>query len=190
MSAEGTRQLTEERIPEARRRHDIKFDCRYIKQYHEVSFLVPRALIDKRDVAAIARLFHDEHNRLYGYSLEQENAPIEVINVRVQSIGFTDKPTYREEAWAGADASKAVKGRRSVYIPETKTFREVPIYDGHKLRFGNRVEGPAMIEEETTAIFVSDSFDGVVDALGSFLLFRKGREELIKSCLRNEKVTV
>ena len=27
---------------------DIKFDCRYIKQYHEVSFLVPRALIDRR----------------------------------------------------------------------------------------------------------------------------------------------
>ena len=55
MSQEGARQLTEERIPESRRRNDIKFDCRYIKQYHEVSFLVPRELIDKRDVAAIAR---------------------------------------------------------------------------------------------------------------------------------------
>ncbi len=189
MSAEGARQLTEERIPENRRRHDIKFDCRYIKQYHEVSFLVPRELIDKRDVAAIARAFHDEHNRLYGYSLEQENAPIEIINVRVQSIGFTDKPSYREEAWAGADAAKAIKGRRSVYIPETKTFREVPVYDGHRMRHGNRIEGPAMIEQETTAIFVSDSFDCVVDALGSFALFRKGREDLVKSCLSKEKVT-
>jgi N-methylhydantoinase A len=189
MSQEGARQLTEERIPESRRRNDIKFDCRYIKQYHEVSFLVPRELIDKRDVAAIARAFHDEHNRLYGYSLEQENAPIEIINVRVQAIGFTDKPTYREEAWAGADAAKAVKGRRSVYIPETKTFREVPVYDGHRMRHGNRIAGPAMIEQETTAIFVSDAFDCVVDALGSFALFRKGREDLVKSCLSKEKVT-
>jgi len=189
MSAEGARQLTEERIPENRRRNDIKFDCRYIKQYHEVSFLVPRELIDKRDVAAIARAFHDEHNRLYGYSLEQENAPIEIINVRVQSVGITDKPSYREEAWAGADASKAVKGRRSVYIPETKTFREVPVYDGHRMRHGNRIAGPAMIEQETTAIFVSDAFDCVVDALGSFALFRKGREDLVKSCLNKEKVT-
>ncbi|HNQ58712.1 MAG TPA: hydantoinase/oxoprolinase family protein [Candidatus Desulfobacillus denitrificans] len=189
MSAEGARQLTEERIPEARRRHDIKFDCRYIKQYHEVSFLVPRDLIDRRDTAAIARLFHAEHNRLYGYSLEQENTPLEIINVRVQSVGLTDKPSYKEEAWAGTDAGKALKGRRSVYIPETQAFREVPIYDGHKLRFGNRVEGPAMIEEETTAIFVSDSFDGAVDGLGSFVLFRKGREDLVKSCLSKEKVT-
>jgi N-methylhydantoinase A len=107
MASEGARQLTEERIAEERRRHDIKFDCRYIKQYHEVSFLVPRELMAKGDVAAIARAFHAEHNRLYGYSLEAENPPIEIINVRVQSIGFTDKPSYRGEAWAGEDAGRA-----------------------------------------------------------------------------------
>jgi N-methylhydantoinase A len=189
MAREGARQLTEERIPEARRRNDIKLDCRYIKQYHEVSFLVPRELIDRRDVAAIARAFHAEHNRLYGYSLEQENTPIEIINVRVQAIGITDKPAYREEAWAGADATKALKGRRSVYIPETKAFREIPVYDGHRMRHGNRIDGPAMIEQETTAIFVSASFDCAVDALGSFALFRKGREDLVKSCMSKEKET-
>jgi N-methylhydantoinase A len=189
MSAEGARLLAEERIPESRRRHDIKFDCRYIKQYHEVSFRVGRELVDRRDAESIARLFHDEHNRLYGYSLEQENAPIEIINVRVQSVGQTDKPSYREEVWAGADASPALKGRRSVYIQETRSFREVPVYDGHRMHHGNRVEGPAMIEQVTTAIFVSDSFDCVVDALGSFALFRKGREDLVESCLNKEKVT-
>ena len=46
-----------------------------------------------------------------------------------------------------------------------------------------------MIEQETTAIFVSDAFDCVVDALGSFALFRKGREDLVKSSLSKEKVT-
>jgi N-methylhydantoinase A len=133
MSAEGTRQLVEERIAEERRRYDVKFDCRYIKQYHEVSFSVPRELIDARDTVAIARAFNAEHNRLYGYSLEAEKTPIEIINVRVQAIGITDKPTYRQEAWAGADASGALKGKRSMYIPETKSFRETPVYDGHKM---------------------------------------------------------
>ena len=189
MASEGARQLTEERIPENRRRHDIKFDCRYVKQYHEVSFLVPQALIDGRDTTSIARLFHDEHNRLYGYSLAQEQTPIEIINVRVQSVGLTDKPAYREEAWAGDDASKAIKGRRNVYIPETKSFREVPVYDGHKMRFGNRIDGPAMIEQETTAIFVSAAFDCVVDALGSFVLYRKECGHLVKSGLHNEKAS-
>jgi N-methylhydantoinase A len=187
MSAKATRQLVEERIAEERRRYDVKFDCRYIKQYHEVSFSVPRELIDARDTVAIARAFNAEHNRLYGYSLEAENTPIEIINVRVQAIGITDKPTYRQEAWAGADASKALKGKRSMYIPETKSFRETPVYDGHKMHYGNRITGPAMIEQVTTAIFVSDAYDCAVDALGSFVIYEKGREDLAGGCLKQEK---
>src|SRR5690606_22909908 len=71
MARDGAAQLADERIPEARRRYEVKFDCRYIRQYHEVSFVVPRALLDAHDAAGIARAFHAEHNRLYGYSLEQ-----------------------------------------------------------------------------------------------------------------------
>ena len=74
--------------------------------------------------------------------------------------------------------------------PETTTpptFREIPVYDGHKMRHGNRIAGPAMIEQETTAIFVSDAFDCAVDALGSFALFRKGREDLARSCMKDMK---
>jgi N-methylhydantoinase A len=37
-----------------------------------------------------------------------------------------------------------------------------------------------MIEEITTAVFVSASFDCMVDSLGSFVLYAKGREELIR----------
>jgi N-methylhydantoinase A len=184
MSADGTRQLVEERIAEERRRYEVKFDCRYIKQYHEVSFAVPRELIDSRDTPAIAAAFNAEHNRLYGYSLEAEKTPIEIINVRVQAIGITDKPTYRQEAWGGTDASGALKGKRSMYIPETKTFRDTPVYDGHRMRFGNRIEGPAMIEQVTTAIFVSDSYDCAVDALGSFVIWQKGREDLAAACFK------
>ncbi|NMF89397.1 hydantoinase/oxoprolinase family protein [Aromatoleum petrolei] len=187
MAVDGARQLDAERIPEGRRRFDVKLDCRYVKQYHEVSFVVPQALIATGDAAGIARAFHAEHNRLYGYSLEAENTPVEIINVRVQAIGVTDKPVARHESWAGEDAAHALKGRRAVYIPETRKFREVPVYDGHRMRHGNRIEGPAMIEQETTAIFVSASFDCVVDALGSFALYRKGREDLVESCIPEKK---
>jgi N-methylhydantoinase A len=189
MQRDGERQLSEERIPAARRRYDVRLDCRYIKQYHEVSLPVPRELIDRRDTAGIAKAFHAEHNRLFGYSLAQEATPIEIINVRVQAVGATDKPAYREETWAGADTAHALKGKRSVYVPETRKFTDVPVYDGHRLRFGNRVDGPALIEQETTAVFVSNSYDCVVDALGSFALFAKGHEDLVASCIRqNEEV--
>jgi N-methylhydantoinase A len=180
MTAEGERQLDEERIAPARRRQHVKLDCRYVKQYHEVSFDVPRELISARDVAAVERAFHAEHNRLYGYSLEGEAAPVEMINVRVQAVGVTDRPRYAEEPFAGDDASAARKGERNAYLPEENAFRTVAVYDGHRMHHGNRIAGPAIIEEETTAIFVSASYDCVVDRLGSFALHQKGREDLVK----------
>jgi N-methylhydantoinase A len=139
----------------------------------------------RRDAEGIARAFHAEHNRLYGYSLETERTPVELINVRMQAVGVVEKPRYRKEDWAGEDAARALKGRRSLYVPEANAFRTVPVYDGHKLGFGNRIAGPAMIEEVTTAVFVSESYDCAVDAYGSFALYRKGREDLVK--LRTEE---
>ncbi|HYG90043.1 MAG TPA: hydantoinase/oxoprolinase family protein [Azospirillum sp.] len=184
MVAEGDRLLTEERIPEGRRRRFVKFDCRYIKQYHEVSFVVPQAALEGCDAASIAAAFHAEHNRLFGYSLEREGTPVEIINVRVQAVGLTDKPAFHADAWDGPDARHALKDERAVYVPEEKAFRSMPIYDGHALRAGNRVKGPAMIEEVTTAVFVSAAYDCVVDRNGSFAVYRKGREDLVAATLQ------
>ena len=180
MKNEGANMLSEERIPAGNHEHYIKFDCRYLKQYHEVSFVITDKMLETQDTDAIAEAFHAEHNRLYGYSLAEQNVPVEIINVRVQSVGRTEKPSYKEEPFDGADPKAAEKGRRKVYIPETNAFAEVPVYDGHALKHGNKIVGPAMIEQVTTAIFVSQSYDCVCDRFGSFALYLKGREDLIK----------
>jgi N-methylhydantoinase A len=192
MTEEGTRLLSEERIPPERRRVELRLDCRYLKQYHEVSVTVPVAMIERRDADAIASSFHAEHQRLYGYSLQAEGSPVEIINVRLQAIGATDRPSVRSEGVGASDASAALKGRRSVYIPERDAFAAVAVYDGHRMHCGHRVEGPALVEQQTTAIFVSESYDCVVDALGSFVLYAKGREDLLDAGLlaqRQEEVT-
>ena len=135
-------------------------------------------MIARRDARAITNTFHAEHNRLYGYSLEAENAPVEIINLRVNSLGLTDKPQYTEQAFAGVDSAHAVKGERNAYVPETTRFARMPVYDGRRLRHGNRLTGPAIIEEVTTSVFVSGSYDCVVDRYGSFALYQRGREDL------------
>ncbi|HYQ98531.1 MAG TPA: hydantoinase/oxoprolinase family protein [Casimicrobiaceae bacterium] len=183
MTAEGDRQLAAERIPPERRRFAVKLDCRYVKQFHEVGVEVPREAIRTRAAATIAQGLHREHNRLYGYSLEHENAPIEVINVRVQATGGVDRPRHREEPWCGDDPALALKGRRDAYVPEDNAFRSVPVYDGHRLRFGQRIAGPAIVEQVTTTIVLTGTWDAIVDRHGSFVLHRKGREDLIAPVL-------
>ena len=188
LHAEGSALLADERIAPAQQRVELRLDCRYVKQYHEVSVAVPMAAIAARDTAAIAAAFHAEHQRLYGYSLQAEGTAVEIINLRLQAIGSTDRPAYRSEPQGDADASAALKGRRNAYIPERDAFGSVPVYDGHAMRCGHRIEGPAIVEQQTTAIFVSAAFDCSVDALGSFVLEARARAEEIQAAPTAEEV--
>jgi N-methylhydantoinase A len=184
MVAEGAALLHEENISEGQQRFQVKLDCRYQKQYHEVSVVVDQSWIDSGDTDAVITAFHAEHNRLYGYSLEDHEVGIELINVRLQAIGLTDKPNFREQEWAGEDPTAALKGEREMYIFSEQAYAPVPVYDGHLMRHGNRVSGPALIEQVTTAILVSDAYDCVVDKLGSFAVYLKGREDLPGEALK------
>jgi N-methylhydantoinase A len=187
MRSEGEQVLAEERIPPLQRRYGVRFDCRYVKQYHEVSFDVPWQAIERRDIAFIGCIFHAEHNRLYGYSMEAEATPIELINMRLQAVAAADQRGHSEEPYHCSSAAHAAKGRRRMYIPEEDAFQSVQTHDGHRLRHGNQIEGPALIETVTTAVFISASYDSVVDRYGSFVLYRKGREDLVRSLLKREE---
>jgi N-methylhydantoinase A len=176
--------MEQESIPEDKRRFALNLDCRYVKQYHEVSFSVAAEAIREADLDTIAAAFHVEHKRMYGYSLEDEGVAIELINVRLRATGLTEKPAYTEEDYAGKDAGTALKGERGVYVPEELSFRQVCVYDGHKTRHGNVIEGPALIEQVNTTLLLTATYDCVCDKHGSFVVFRRGREDRLPSTLR------
>jgi len=176
MMREGAGLLSEEGIAETNRRFSINFDCRYVKQYHEVSFPVTMEGVAKADVKTIAAAFHAEHERMYGYSLQREGTSIELINVRVRAVGLTDKPAYVDEPYAGKDATNALKGERRVHLPERSTADKVSVYDGHKTRHGNYIAGPAVVEQVNTTLLITSSYDCLCDRYGSFLVYRKGHE--------------
>ncbi len=181
---EGTALLTQESIPEQRRRFSLILDCRYVKQYHEVSLPVALDTIHAADASTIAAAFHVEHKRMYGYSLEEEGAPIELINVRLRATGLTEKPAYAEEPYAGRDAGDALKGERRAYVPEDRASRFVSVYDGHKTRHGNHIAGPALIEQVNTTLLLTASYDCLCDSYGSFVVYRKGHEDRLSAPLQ------
>jgi N-methylhydantoinase A len=183
MMREGKSLLQKEKIAEDRRRYHLTLDCRYVKQYHEVSLPVPISAIETADLGLIAAAFHAEHNRMFGYSLEAESTPIELINVRLRAVGVTEKPTFAREEYAGSDPAAARKSERQVYLPELQTTRTVPVFDGHRMRFGFRIGGPAIIEQVNTTLFLSSAFDCVCDPYGSFSVHTQGREDLVEKIL-------
>lgn len=183
MEKEATNLLKSEHILEDSIQHIYSLDMRYVKQYHEVNVEITREEIERGDIESVALKFHPEHNRLYGYSLEEEKTPIELINLRLLSIGKTAKPKFKQEEYSQKDPSKALKKRRKVYLPLKKVFEEVSVYDGHKLRYGNKVEGPAIIEQVNTTTFVTPEYNILCDQYGSYTMYLKPREEEIKEKL-------
>jgi len=177
MEDEGSLLLKSEHIPKNRIEFIYSLDMRYTKQYHEVNVAVSREEIYRGKLIAIANKFHPEHNRLYGYCLEEVGTPIEVINLRLKCIGRTDKPKFLRMKHTGADPAKAYKKKRKVYLPTKKRFQMVSVFDGDKLRYGNKIEGPAIIEQVNTTTFVSPEFSVVCDAYGSFTMVLKSREK-------------
>jgi len=180
MEREATELLKSEHIAENSIQHVYSLDMRYVKQYHEVNVGITKEEQESVDIEAISNKFHPEHNRLFGYSLKEEGTPIELINLRLLSIGKTARPKFLPEEYDQKDPSKALKKRRKVYLPLKEAFEEVPVYDGHKLMYGNRIEGPAIIEQVNTTTFITPEYNVLCDKYGSYTMYLKTKEEEIK----------
>ena len=180
MRGEASELLREEHIPESSIQFIYSLDMRYLKQYHELNVVITKEEIEKGDINSIAGKFHPKHSRLYGYSLEEEETPIELINLRLLSIGKTIKPKFLQEEYDGEDPKNAFKKKRKVWLPLKRVFEEVPVYDGAKLRYGNKVEGPAVIEQVNTTTFVTPEYSVLCDKYGSYTMYLKSKEEEIK----------
>jgi len=180
MKAEGVSLLISEGLDEAAIEYRYSLDLRYAKQYHEVEVEISETEVNSFNVGSMASRFHPAHNALYGYSLEDQKTPIELINMRLICIGRTEKPEFKSQDYAGDDPSRAYKSDRSAYLPDVKEYRTVPVFDGLAMEFGNRVEGPAIIEQVNTTTFVTPEFNVLTDRYGSFTMYLKALEDDVK----------
>jgi N-methylhydantoinase A len=179
MKDEGAALLDSEGIPPERISYHLQLDLRYIRQYHEVAIDLSWDEVASGARGAIEGRFHAAHDALYGYSLEDRDTPVELINARLTATGETEKPSLLPEGYAGADPQAAFKRLRRVYLPNQKSFAEVPVYDGFGLRYGNRLSGPCVIEQVNTTTFVTPEFDVVVDQLGTYTIYLREREAAV-----------
>jgi N-methylhydantoinase A len=185
MKAQGIELLTSEGIPENRIEFIFSLDLRYVKQYHEVNIQITFDEIQRADFGSISKRYHKKHNKLFGYSLEEEQTPVELINLRIVCIGRTEKPELQLEAYDGTDPSRAFKKMRKSFLPLQKQFEEINVFDGAQLRFGNKVIGPAIIEQVNTTTFVTPEYNLLVDKYGSYTMYMKTNEEAVEKRILN-----
>ena len=97
----------------------------------------------------------DAFSRLYRerYAFFFEGEPIELVNLRVVALGKNPAVDFQRPENAGADPLAARKGERPVYF-ERVGFLASTVYERTRLRPGNVVSGPAVVEEETSSVLI------------------------------------
>jgi N-methylhydantoinase A len=144
-------------------------DMRYVGQEHAVTVDIPVEMFRKQDREGIKARFDAVHQTRYGYSVASEKA--EIVSLRSAVIGLMPKPPFEHIAKAnGTGAERAHRGPRQVYFTETEGFVDTPTYTRPELRAGDRIAGPALIEEHasTTVVHPGDMVE--VDAFGDLVI--------------------
>jgi N-methylhydantoinase A len=150
-------------------------DMRYVGQEHTVTVEIPQEHFDRRDRKAIKALFDAVHAQRYGTSAPAE--PAEIASLRTTVTGIVEKPGIEQIARGDATPPKdAHTGNRKAFFQETG-FADTPTFAREKLLAGNRIQGPALIEEHasTTVALPGDQIE--VDSIGNLVISISGAQQ-------------
>ncbi|WGS19187.1 MULTISPECIES: hydantoinase/oxoprolinase family protein [unclassified Bradyrhizobium] len=134
--------------------HKIEYfvEARYQFQVWELDTALPvRRFCDKADVEALVNAFHEVHERVF--AVYDEDSQLECLNWKGRLTVRLPNSVRRDGVKSKAVRTGEPFARRRVYFSETGSV-EAPIYKGSNLARGNRITGPAIIEEPTTTIVI------------------------------------
>lgn len=131
-------------------------DMRYTGQVHECTVEFEAFDITAESIKSLKNSFHARHEELYMYS--EHHSAIEVVNVESTIFGKIERPKRMKQAKGDGVKSADTDTRKVVFSNDGERI-DTPIYDGSKLGLGDRIEGPAVIEEETTTIVVDPDWN-------------------------------
>lgn len=166
MQTEARLTLTAQRVPESDVILSRTADMRYTGQFHEVEVEIPLGTLTSQQVMNAIENFHKRHRELYTFSMSFR--AVEFLTFRLKATA-RKAPFKLEEIPQGSENPEGALKRRRSCIFEGKTF-DTPVYDGERIRAGNVIQGPAILEEKTTTVVVPPSFQCSVDRFKNYLL--------------------
>jgi N-methylhydantoinase A/oxoprolinase/acetone carboxylase beta subunit/N-methylhydantoinase B/oxoprolinase/acetone carboxylase alpha subunit len=152
MEVEGSADLKSEQVDSASRVFVRSVDLRYFGEGQEMRVNIPPAKKFSEATCLAIDRFHKEYKSQFGFNYESKT-PVEVVNLRLTAIGEMKKAPRKRIA-EGKRAEAARVDGRQVYFASSG-FVETPVYDRELLGKGDRIEGPAIVEDfgATTVIF-------------------------------------
>jgi N-methylhydantoinase A len=136
-------------------------EMRYGEQIFEID--VPLDHLDwasEKIIDQIEERFHGRHEELYTYASRDQE--VVFVNARVAAVGQVPQGASIARMASSAAPCLPAKTRKALF----GEWREVPVYSAQSLFPGHCIDGPAIVEAETTTVVINKGDRITVNDLG------------------------
>ena len=155
----GAEELAAEGLARDRVEFQRNLDVRYVGQSFELTIPAGPDLLER---------FHAQHERTYGFAAPGE--PVEIVSIRLTSVGRIDKPPARTLEAGEAPPPRA---HRPVYFAESGGYVDCAIHDRSALPGRAWLVGPVVVEELDSTTIVHPGFSVRVDDTANLIVERE-----------------
>lgn len=142
-------------------------DMRYVGQEHSVTVDLPEMGGDW--IATIKAIFDKVHDQRYGHSAPTEE--VEIVSLRSMVFGVLEKPPFEKiENGEEEPPPSAHRKDRNVYLLGQGEPTNCRVFARDQLRAGNKIQGPALIEEAASTSLVLPTDTATVDPYGNLII--------------------
>ncbi len=168
MEAEGRAQVASSRVNPTDIVITRAADMRYVGQEHAVTVELDNKLFADQDRSGLKAEFDRVHEVRYGTCAPSE--PADLVSLRVTVTGVMRKPPMTPLEVSSQSAEAAIRATKPVYFRSAGNHVPTKVYTRDRLRPGQKIEGPALIEEHASTTVVQPGDRLEVDAYGNLLI--------------------
>ncbi len=143
-----------------------RLDVRYVHQGYQLTIDAPGEALTEDDRPRLAAAFNALHRQVYGQAAEGDD--VEIVTYRVLAEIAVDR-----FAFAGLPErpeGRAQTGSRPMYDVQRRTLVDAALYDRGAFAAGERISGPAIVNQFDSTTIVLAGQVAQVDAYGTLMI--------------------
>jgi N-methylhydantoinase A len=149
-------------------------DMRYVGQMNEVPIAWPAGRLAAGDIQSVRQAFESLYQQRYGAGTYRRETPLEIISFSAEAVTATAKPSFAPLFEAKRDISTPQR-RRTVHM-RGRERHDAIVCTYENLAVGAAVAGPAVIERESTTIWLPPGAQATMDTYGNLTVELESRE--------------
>ena len=149
MAAQARADLSQENFSPSEMRLERQLDVRYIGEQGELTLMLPETSFTRQALEESEEAFHQLHERTYTFADRSSECEIMGLSLVARGVRGMDFDTLKLRDMTAVNDTLAIKQRDVLF---SEGLLSVNVYQGGLIEENDVVDGPAIIEENTTTL--------------------------------------